>query len=53
MVGDSNAHLEEMDGRRNWNGELMREVIEEGRLTNVNKSEKCKGKNTWERGRRR
>ena len=50
IVGYFNAHLEKMDGRRNWNGELMRELIEEGRMKNVNKSEKGKGKNTWERG---
>ena len=50
VVGDFNAHLEEIDGRKNWNGEKFRELLEEGRLINVNTTERCRGQYTWVRG---
>ena len=36
FVGDFNAHMEELDGRSNWNGKMLKEMIEEERLINVN-----------------
>ena len=32
LVGDYNAHLVEMDGRKNKNGNKLREVVEDGGL---------------------
>ena len=49
VVGDFNAHLPEIDGRSNWNGERLRGIIEENGLLNVGISEKCVGKYTWDR----
>ena len=49
LVGDYNAHLFEMDGRKNKNGDKLREVVEDEGLIMVNKTQKFKGYYTWER----
>ena len=49
FVGDFNAHMEEIDGRNNWNGSVLREFIKKERLINVNVTNKCRGKYTWSR----
>ena len=41
VVGDFNAHLPQIEGRSDWNGERLRGIIEENGLLNVGMSEKC------------
>ena len=44
IVGDMNAHLEGLDGRRNTNTEVLEELLLENALICVNMTDKCEGK---------
>ena len=48
IVGDMNAHLESLDGRKNVNTEVLEDLLTENALVCVNLTEKCEGKWTWE-----
>lgn len=49
IMGDFNAHLRHIDGRKNGNTDLMLELIESEGLIMINETDKAKGKYTWER----
>jgi len=49
IVGDMNAHIEDLDGRKNKNGEELKEWMLANQLWMVNGSEKWEGKFTWSR----
>ena len=41
IVGDMNAHLEGLDGRRNVNTEVLEDLLMENALVCVNMTDKC------------
>ena len=43
IVGDMNAHLESLDGRKNVNTEVLEDLLTENALVCVNLTEKCEG----------
>ena len=46
IIGDMNAHLEWLDGRKNNNSELFLDLVESNQLVILNTLELCKGKYT-------
>lgn len=52
LVGDMNAHIEELDGYTDHNGSLVIDLCQENRLVIVNTENKCNGQITWESGNR-
>ena len=51
ILGDFNAHLERLDGRKtDENGRMVLEWIDSWDLILLNGDEKCKGTYTWIRG---
>lgn len=47
IMGDFNAHLEESDGRTDYNGKLLLDVIDHLDMIMVNAQNKCTGTTTW------
>lgn len=50
LVGDMNAHIEDLDGYTDRNGKLVLDMCEDHNLIVVNRETKCEGQITWERG---
>ena len=51
IVGDMNAHIEDLDGYTDSTGNMLLDMCERHDLVLVNTSEKCEGLITWETGR--
>lgn len=53
LLGDFNAHIEELDGRRDGNGQYLLDLIETNDLVLGNTLSTCEGKYTWVSGDRK
>lgn len=52
LLGDMNAHIQDLDGYTDNNGRLMLDLCEQHALVIVNTGPKCDGQITWEGGNR-
>ena len=50
LVGDMNAHIDDLDGYTDYNGSLLLNLCEEQNLIIVNRDYKCEGQVTWQCG---
>ena len=50
LLGDMNAHIEDLDGYTDHNGGMMLDLCQENELVIVNTENKCDGQITWESG---
>lgn len=52
LVGDLNAHIEDLDGYTDYSGSMVLDMCEEQQLVIVNREHKCDGQITWQSGNR-